>query len=335
MNSITIGQYIKGNSWLHKLDPRMKIFLTIFYMVALFIIPNTLNGFYILLGLVGAYLIIYLTTRLPFRLMLKGLKPLLFLMSFTFLLQLIYNQDGTLLYQFDFKFGLFPLLTIILLITICIFTTKYMRFKSLYILFIIVLCFLIQWTKPFELMNFSNFLDKYNFGSYSLKIYDSGILKGSFVFVRIILLISITSLLTFTTMSTDINNGLYSLMSPLKVIKVPVGRISMMLSLTLRFIPTLLNETKKIMNAQASRGVDFYEASFKQKINQIIALLIPMFVISFKKAADLADAMEARGYIIDAKRSRYDVLKLHLRDYLSLVISLIVMAGVIVGRIML
>ena len=145
-------------------------------------------------------------------------------------------------------------------------------------------------------------------------------------------MIGITSLLTLSTMSTDINNGLEAVLAPLKIIKVPVGVFAMLISLTLRFIPTLLEESKKIMNAQASRGVDFQEGSLKDKVNQIISLLIPMFVISFKRAEDLSNAMEARGYIIGAKRTKLDELKLRWRDYLSYTISFILLGLVIWSR---
>jgi energy-coupling factor transport system permease protein len=106
-----------------------------------------------------------------------------------------------------------------------------------------------------------------------------------------------------------------------------------MLSLSLRFIPTLVQETNKIIKAQASRGVDFAEASFRQKINQIISLLVPLFIVSFRKADDLANAMEARGYIMDAKRTSVDVLKFKLSDYIYAFLSVAVLAGVIVARI--
>ena len=121
-------------------------------------------------------------------------------------------------------------------------------------------------------------------------------------------------------MSTDINNGLEWVLSPLKLIKIPVSVLSMTISLTLRFIPTLYEETRKIMNAQASRGVDFQEGKLKDKVTQIISLLVPMFVISFKRADDLSNAMEARGYVIDGKRTRIDELKFKALDIISLVL---------------
>ena len=298
MNNITIGQYVPGHSWIYKMDPRVKIFLVIGLIVVLFLIPNI----YLMLGYLGLFAIMYLTTGLPIRKMLNGMKPVLFLATFTFILQVLYNQEGTLLY---------------------IFTKKYMPFKFVYLLIVFVGCFAIQKIK----------MPHFVWSNYSVKIYDQGLLKGGFILLRIVLMIGLTSMLTFTTMNTEINNGLESLLSPLKLIKINVGTISMMISLTLRFIPTLVEETSKIMKAQASRGVDFNEGSIRQKISQIVSLLVPMFVTSFKRAEDLANAMETRGYVIGAKRTKLDLLKLHVIDYISLFVFALLLAGVIVGRI--
>lgn len=123
-------------------------------------------------------------------------------------------------------------------------------------------------------------------------------------------------------MSTDINNGLEWLLAPLKAIKIPVSVFSMTIALTLRFIPTLYEESKKIMNAQASRGVDFQEGRLHNKVTQIISLLIPMFVISFRRAEDLSNAMESRGYVIGAKRTKLDELKFRFLDYFCFLVSL-------------
>jgi energy-coupling factor transport system permease protein len=129
-------------------------------------------------------------------------------------------------------------------------------------------------------------------------------------------------------MTTELNYGLESLLHPLKKIKVPVDVITMMISLTLRFIPTLLVETDKIMKAQASRGVDFNESKFKDKVNQIISLLVPVFVISFKRSEDLANAMEVRGYVIGQKRTRIDTYKISLKDYVVLCLSIVLFFGI-------
>ncbi|MBU1142629.1 MAG: energy-coupling factor transporter transmembrane protein EcfT, partial [Firmicutes bacterium] len=168
--------------------------------------------------------------------------------------------------------------------------------------------------------------------SYTLNIYDEGILRAGFIFIRITNVIIMTSLLTFTTMTTDLNFGIESLLRPLKIIKVPVDVIAMMLSLTLRYIPTLLGETEKIMKAQASRGVDFKESKFKDKVIQIISLLIPVFVISFKRAEDLGNAMEVRGYVIGAKRTKIDQYRIGFSDIFSLIIVILFLVLIIYMR---
>jgi energy-coupling factor transport system permease protein len=165
--------------------------------------------------------------------------------------------------------------------------------------------------------------------SYDVIIYDVSLIRALFIFLRIGVVIMITSLLTFTTMTTDLNYGLETLMTPLKLIKVPVDMITMMVSLTLRFIPTLLIETDKIMKAQASRGVDFKESKFKEKVNQIISLLVPVFVISFKRSEDLANAMEVRGYVIGQKRTRIDTYKTAMKDYVTLILSFMILIFVV------
>ncbi len=319
MNNITIGQYVPGNSWIYKIDPRIKILTIIGMIVILFLIPNI----YIMLGFLGLFTIMYLTTKLPIIKMLKGIKPVLFLATFTFVLQVIYNQSGNLIYTFEFHLGLYQTLVIIGILVIYFLTKKYIPLKFIYLLLMFITVFYVQ-TFKFESFNWLN---------YDFKIYDAGLLKGGFILLRIVLMICLTSVLTFTTMNTEINNGLESLMAPLKIFKINVGTISMMISLTLRFIPTLTEETSKIMNAQASRGVDFNEGSLKQKVTQIVSLLVPMFVMSFKRADDLANAMETRGYIIGGRRTKLDELKLHLIDFISLFVLTLMIVGVIFARI--
>lgn len=243
----------------------------------------------------------------------------MFLLIFTFILQVVFTKEGTLLYTFNFQFGMYHLFMCAAILLVYFFTKKYIPLKILYLLLAIVGVFGVQ------LIHFDNFV----WGTYNFLVYDAGLIKGGFIFTRIVLMVGITSLLTFSTMSIDINNGLQSLLSPLAYIKVPVGVIAMIFSLTLRFIPLLYDETNKIMKAQASRGVDFSEGNLKDKITQVISLLIPMFVISFNKAEDLANAMETRGYVIGAKRSRLDLLKFAFRDYFALTISLLFLTGVI------
>lgn len=309
MNNITFGQYIPGNSWIYKLDPRMKIILTIALIVLVFIIP-TLTGMLIALGL---FILLFISTRISLIRVIKGLKPVLFLLVFTVVLQLIYTKGTakTLLHIFDMQIGLYQLLIMIGLLLIYFITKKYLPFKFIYLLIILGLIFTTMWKLRF---------DDFIWNDFKFYVYEEGINKSAFIFIRIVMMIGITSLLTLSTMSMDINNGLEAVLSPLKLIKIPVGVFSMLISLTLRFIPTLLEESKKIMNAQASRGVDFNEGKLSDKVKQIISLLIPMFVISFKRAEDLSNAMEARGYVIGAKRTKLDELRLRFLDYFSLIL---------------
>lgn len=321
MNNITFGQYVPGNSWIYKLDPRIKIILTILLIVIIFLIPSlTLMG--IALGL---FVLTFISTRISIIRVIKGLKPVLFLLIFTVFLQLIYTEGSleTIAYSFEMQIGLFNLLIMIGIFVFYLLTKKFIPFKTIYLLMMIAGIFLTLWYVRFDMLVWNDF---------RFIVYYEGLEKSAFIFIRIVMMIGITSLLTLSTMSTDINNGLESVLSPLKLIKIPVGVFSMLISLTLRFIPTLLEESKKIMNAQASRGVDFNEGSLKEKVTQIISLLIPMFVISFKRAEDLSNAMEARGYIIGEKRTKLDELKLRWRDYLCMIIILAFLGLVIWSR---
>ena len=317
MDNITFGQYVEGNSWIYKLDPRVKIFLAIFFIVTIFLIPN-LIGMSIAFGV---FVLIFLSTRINPIKVLKGLKPILFLMIFTIALQIIYTHDVTynLLYTFDMQIGLYQTLILVGLVLLYFFTKKHVPFSSMYLLLLIFIGFCILWQNPFEKFNWSFNM---NWSSWKFNVYQEGVERAGFILIRLIIMIGITSLLTLSTMTTDINNGIEGLLAPLKLLKIKVGVFSMMIALTLRFIPTLIEESKKIMKAQASRGVDFEEGRLKDKVSQIISLLIPMFVISFKRADDLANAMEARGYVIGAKRTKLDELKLRWRDYLCILISL-------------
>lgn len=309
--NITIGQYVKGNSYLHKLDPRLKIVSTILLMVSIFLIPSqNLNNVYILLGFLGFFLLILITARISLLAVLKGLQPIIFIGMFTFVLQIIYNRDGELLLPVTFNFSWLSILAGVGLIVFWYMTKKYVPVKTIYtLLMLAALCAL------FALISVNS-----DFGSLELPIHNDGLFKGIFFLLRIGLIVVLSTLLTASTSTTDINLGLEWVLYPLKLIKLPVSEIAMMFSLTLRFIPTLLIETNKIMKAQASRGIDFNEGSFFQKVKQIVTLLIPMFFISINRAEDLANAMEARGYVIGQKRTSIDELKFRVKDYIAFLI---------------
>lgn len=170
-----------------------------------------------------------------------------------------------------------------------------------------------------------NLLFSWNF----INIYDEAIFMTIYTFIRIILMLAFSLILTSTTKPMDLTYALEWYLYPLKLIKIPVHIIVMIISLALRFIPTLLEESDRIMKAQASRGVDFQNGKFSEKIKAIISLIIPLFISSIQRSSDLADAMEVRGYDPDAKRTRYRVMKLCSRDYITTIIMILMFASII------
>lgn len=318
MNNIVFGQFVLGDSYMYRLDSRVKIISLIILLITTFILPNILS----ILAMLLFTILLIVSSKVPLLKVLRGIKPLAFLLTFTFVLQIVYNQKGEIYSIFDnplifnFHFGLYSLLAIIGLILLWMLLVKFIPFKIMSFFLIFLLCFVAQYYLDFGII----------FSEYTIGLYKDGVNNALFVFVRVLIVVLLSSLLTFTTKPSDINNAIDSLLSPLKVFKINVGVFGMMISITIRFVPTLLMETQKVMNAQASRGVDFKEGKLKEKVNQIISLLVPMFVISFKRADELANAMEARGYVIGDERSKYDEMKMHLIDYSALFIVLLVFA---------
>ncbi len=311
MNNIVIGQYIPGSSWIYKVDPRIKISALVILLVTTFMLSNLF-----LMSIMFLLIIIMIfTTRVPFIKMIRGMKPLIFLLTFTFFIQMFSITEGKTLLKETMYIGPLSIMAMLILLILYLAVKKYIKFRILLFLLFVFLMFFLQAVLPSSLINFQDF-------TYEFIIRDKALEYTGFLLLRIMIVVLLSSLLTFTTMPTDITNGIESLLRPLKVIKFPVGEVATMLSLTLRFIPTLLEETQKIMKAQASRGVEFSESRFKDKITQIISLLIPIFVIALKRAEDLANAMEARGYIIGGKRTKVDSLKFKFSDFIVLFISL-------------
>ncbi len=320
MNNMTIGQYIPGQSWLHQLDPRVKMLSLILLLVSIFLIPiqGTIVDLSILAGYFVFTLLLVVSSGIPLLKVLQGLRPILFLLTFTVLIQILIIRPTTLVAisdTFTFHLSFTSLAAIILWIIFYQITKKWIKFKVLYFIFSVIVVFALQYILPYGAIY-----------QYDVTLYEETVIRALFIFFRIVVIIMLTSLLTFTTMTTDINDGLEGVLFPLKWVKVPVDVLTMMVSLTLRYIPTLLIETDKIMKAQASRGVDFKEASIKDKVTQVISLLIPVFVISFKRAEDLANAMEVRGYVIGQKRTKIDVLKIKITDYMSMVGVLLIVS---------
>ena len=320
MDNIIIGQYIPGNSLIHRLDARIKISILIIMIVALFV-AHTIVVEAILLVFI---LFLIIISRIPILKVIKGLRAILFLVCFTAVLQLGNVRTGEYVVSDIFmNMTLYNLLIIFALIFIYIFTRKFMPFRFIYLLLLCALSFVLQYYFTTGPLLFK----------YEISFTDDGLIRVGFIVLRLLNLVLLSSLLTFTTSPMDLKNGLESLMKPLKVIKVPVSEIAMMISLVLRFIPTLLEETSKIIKAQASRGADFNEAGLRQKMKQVISLLVPMFVVSFKRADDLANAMESRGYVIGEARTSIDVMKLTFKDYYALFLILALLTFIIMGAV--
>lgn len=247
-SSMMIGQYVPGNSFIHRLDPRTKIILISLFVIVVFFANNKLSYSILSLFLMCALIM----TRIPVRFILKGMTPVWFLILFTFILHLIVTKEGNVLFEI-----------------------------------------------------------------FIFKIYSGGVIKGLIISLRFALLILMTSLLTLTTTPIEITDAIEQLLHPFKKVKLPVHELALMMSISLRFIPTLLQETDKISKAQASRGVDFRTGPIKERIKSIIPLLVPLFVSAFKRAEELAMAMEARGYQGGEGRTKLRELSYKKRDIIS------------------
>ncbi|WP_019157115.1 energy-coupling factor transporter transmembrane component T family protein [Robertmurraya massiliosenegalensis] len=257
MDKMIFGRYIPAESPLHRMDPRSKLILVFAFVCIVFIANNAITY-----GLLVVYTIfMVLSSKVPIRFLLGGLKLVLWLVLFTLILHLFFTKEGEIIFQWGW-----------------------------------------------------------------VTIYEEGLKKGIFISMRFFLLILITSLLTLTTTPIEITDGIEVLLDPLKKIKFPVHELALMMSISLRFIPTLMQETDKIMKAQTARGVEFSGGPMKERIKAIIPLLIPLFIGSFKRAEELAIAMEARGYRGGEGRTKYRQLRWGLVDTLMLLL-LVVLAG--------
>ncbi|WP_307893118.1 energy-coupling factor transporter transmembrane component T family protein [Bacillus swezeyi] len=245
IDSIIIGKYVPGSSFIHRLDPRAKL-LTIFLFVFIVFFANNTET-YALLGVFT--LLTAALSGVPARFLLKGMKPVIWIVLFTFLLHIFMTREGPVIAEL----GLF-------------------------------------------------------------KIYEQGLVQGIFISLRFIYLIMITTLLTLTTTPIEVTDGLETLLGPFKKLKLPVHELALMMSISLRFIPTLIEETDKIMKAQMARGVDFTNGPVKERVKAVVPLLVPLFVSAFKRAEELATAMEARGYRGGEGRTKYRQLTWKWKD---------------------
>lgn len=260
MNNVALGQYMPLDSVVHKMDPRSKIMIMLFLMVAIFIPAGVLG--YVIIG-IFILLSLYLS-KLNIKYALRTMKPMLWMMAFLLVINLLVIKTGT------------PLFSI------------------------------------------KGFI-----------IYSDAVNQTLYIVVRLMLMVIITTVLTATTKPLDLTLGIEKLLKPFEKIGVPAHIIAMMISIALRFIPTLIEETQRIINAQASRGVDLENGSIKEKIMAILSLIVPLFVSAFDRADQLANAMEARGYDPSRKRTRYKVLKMQTIDYASMILSVVVLCACI------
>lgn len=218
-------------------------------------------------------------------------------------------------------YGVLALFTLLLLLTAKVkLKTVFKSLKAMWFMIVVILIFNVILIKTGDVL--------FTIGTFP--VYVNALLQTATIAVRLTLMISITTILTATTRPLDLTYGLEFYMTPLKVFHFPAHEIAMTISVALRFIPTLLEETEKIMKAQASRGVDLNGGSFKSRISGVIALIIPLFVSSFERSEELANAMEARGYNPSGKRTRYRVLKFSRLDVIGFIILTIVVAAVFI-----
>ena len=260
LKDITLGQYFPGNSLLHRFDPRSKIIFTVLFIAAIFLCKGLVSygiTLLILLMMIGI-------SKVQPRVFLKGMKPVVFIVVCTAILNLFYTS-GTVLWSWGI-----------------------------------------------------------------LKITEEGIWKAGFMVLRILMLIACTLLLTYTTSPILLTDGLEKLLRPLKKLNFPVHELSMMMSIALRFIPTLIQETDKIISAQKARGADFDSGNLIQKAKALIPILIPLFISSFRRAEELAIAMECRCYHGDEGRTSLRQLRYAGRDYGLIVFSIALCAGIVV-----
>ncbi len=249
IKDITIGQYFPGDTLIHRLDPRVKILLSLFYMISLFFI-NSFTPYLLVLAFI---LITIKVAKLPFKFILKGLKPLIFIILLTFSINMFFTKGEPL----------------------------------------------------------------FNIGP--LTVTKEGFYQASFMALRLIFLVTGTSILTLTTSPIALTDGIEHLLNPFRRFGLPAHELAMMMTIALRFIPTLLEETDKIMKAQMARGADFESGNLVKRAKALVPLLVPLFINAFRRADELAIAMEARCYRGGENRTRLNTLKIDRLDIVTLI----------------
>lgn len=252
---------------------------------------------------------------IPGKSIFHNLDPRIKIVSMVIILVAIFMPSGVIGYGVLVAVLLFGLLLSKIKLSYVLKSMKPMMFMLIFLLIINI--FVVKTGRPLVTV-------------FEVTVYSDALYQVFYIMIRLLLMIAATTLLTATTKPLDLTMGIEDLLGPLKKVKVPAHEIAMMISIALRFIPLLMDETSRIMKAQASRGVDLQEGKLKEKIMGVLSLIIPLFVSSIQRAEDLADAMEARGYFPGKERTRYKQLKIKTSDLLFLSFCVIVLAGIIV-----
>ncbi len=261
LKDITLGQFFPGSSFVHRLDPRTKLIFLVLYIIALFTASNWISY-----GLMLAFLLFVIKiSTIPVKSIDKGMKPLVFILVFTGVLNVFFTAGDTVL-----------------------------------------------------------------FSAWIITITKEGVVRAVFMMVRILMLITGTFLLTYTTSPIALTDGLESLLNPLKKLRLPVHELSMMMCIALRFIPTLIEETDKIMSAQKARGADFETGSLMQRVKALVPILVPLFISAFRRADELATAMECRCYQGGEGRTKMKLLRFRRCDFQAFFSAAVLLSAVIV-----
>lgn len=320
MKNIVIGQYVPGSGFFYRLDPRTKIIAVMILMVSIFLLKTITQ----LLIAFAVALIILIAGRISIKRVVKGLKPLFVLLIFTFFFQVFFNKEGTLLLDNTMTISISSIATIILWTVIWRLLAKFNKFK-----FFLLLAYIVGLYFIFRYLTYG-----YEFTTFKFMIYQKGLEMSLFVVIRLLIIITFSTVLTLTTKPTDLTQGLEKLMRPLKIVGIRSEDFALIISISLRFIPTILDEANKIMSAQASRGADFSEGKLKDKIKQVISLLVPMFIIAFKRSEELADAMESRNFVPGKPRTRIHDLAFGGLDIITTIFIVICLTASILTRVL-
>ena len=269
MNNLTFGRFSPFNTFIHKLDPRNKIFLMIVLFVCVFLKVTIWSSTLIISGVLFLFLIlVMLISKVSLFSLLKSLGAMWFLFLFLLIIYMFVPNPAYNPSHIAFRINDYP-------------------------------------------------------------VYYDAFIQWGYIVIRLVMMLMVTMILTSTTKPMDLTYGLEWYLTPLKLVKFPSHIVAMTLSIALRFIPTLIDETNRIIKAQSSRGVDFNKGGLIKRFRAIFALIIPLFVSAITRSEELSDAMEARGYDPYAKRSRYRILRFHLIDLLAFVTVMSVFAAIL------